>query len=116
MSAQSFYGVDLTRAERLSDSDGRLVSIPVGGQSLWCAQVELVSGAFSAASIAFRKANAYGARGVDYTSAVTLAAAGITALQVCESEFIQAENTVANGAALVVNVHFHTRTTPGVVA
>lgn len=116
MTTQSFYGVNLARAERLADSVGRLVAVNVSAASLWSAQVEIVSGSFASASIAFRKTNAPGAIGVDYSTAVTLAAAGMTTLQVCESEYVQAENTVANGSALVVNIHFHLRDTPGVTA
>jgi hypothetical protein len=107
----SFYGVNLRRAEVLSDGKRLPVVVNVGSHTSFSAHVEIVSGTWSTAVLAFRKLNAPTGSGADYSTPVTLSTAGMTDLQACESEYVRAETSTGEGSDLIVNIHFHTRNT-----
>lgn len=107
----SFYGINLNRAEVLSDRYGSPIIVNVGTQSSFSAHVEVVSGTWGSTVLAFRKLNAPTGAGADYDTAVTLSAAGMTDLTPCESEYVRAETTTGAGSDLIVNIHFHSRNT-----
>ena len=107
----SFYGINLRRAEVLSDQYGNAVIVNVGTRSSFSAHAEVVSGTWGSTVLAFRKLNAATGEGADYDPAVTLSAAGMTDLTPCESEYVRAETTTGAGSDLIVNIHFHSRNT-----